>query len=142
MRIAALALVASLVPTGLLAESVVAARVIRARSIIAPADLVLVAQDLPGAVLRPQEAVGKEARKTIYAGRPILAEDIGPPAVIERNQIVVLAYSVGGLTIEAEGRALDRAAIGESLRVINAGSRAVLFGIAASDGTVRVAPGS
>lgn len=142
MRTLLLAMLATLIPTSLAAESVVAARVIRARTIISPHDLLLVERDLPGALLHPQEAEGKEARRTIYAGRPIRPEDLAPPAAIERNQVVLLAYSLGGLTIEVEGRSLDRAAIGGSLRVMNVGSRAVLTGIAASDGTVRISPGS
>ena len=142
MRALALAFLATLIPAGLAAESVVAARVIRARTVIAPEDLLLVDRDLPGALTQPQAAEGMEARKTIYAGRPVRPEDLVPPATIERNQTVVLAYTTGGLTIETEGRALGRAGVGDTLRVMNAGSRAVLNGIVAPDGTVRILPGT
>ncbi|QLQ20272.1 MAG: flagellar basal body P-ring formation protein FlgA [Exiguobacterium profundum] len=142
MRTLTLALIALLIPTGLAAESVVAARVIRARTVIAPEDLLLVDRDLPGALTLPQEAEGMEAKKTIYAYRPVRPEDLVPPAMIERNQTVVLVYTLGGLAIETEGRALDRAAVGDTLRVMNAGSRAVLTGVVAADGTVHILPGS
>lgn len=142
MRSLILALLVVLVPAGLSAESVVAARVIRARTVIAPEDLLVVDRDLPGALTQPEDAEGMEARKTIYPGRPVRPEDLAPAASIERNQTVVLAYSLGGLTIETEGRALDRAAVGETLRVMNAGSRAVLSGIVTADGTVRILPGT
>lgn len=129
-------------PAAAQAESVVAARVIRARSLIGPDDLLLVARDLPGALSRPEAAEGQEARVTIYPGRPIRAEDLGPPAAIERNQKVVLSYTTGGLRIETEGRALDRAAVGETLRAMNAGSKAVVTGVVAPDGTVHILPGT
>lgn len=137
----ALSAVLAVVSAGALqAESVVAARVIRARSIIGPEDLLLVDRNLPGALTRPEDAEGLEARATIYPGRPVRPDDLAAPTAIERNQKIVIAYSLGGLSIETEGRALDRAAVGDSLRVMNSGSRAVLTGTVAADGTVRVSP--
>jgi flagella basal body P-ring formation protein FlgA len=43
--------------------------------------------------------------------------------VIDRNEIVTLRFNAGGLLISPTGRALDRAAEGERLRVINLSSR-------------------
>jgi flagella basal body P-ring formation protein FlgA len=67
-----------------------------------------------------------------------LVGDIGPPAVIDRNQIVGLRYSANGITISTEGRALERGAIGDMIRVMNIGSRATLFGQILSDGSIEV----
>ena len=44
----------------------------------------------------------------IYAGRPVRPGDLGPPALVERNQLVPLVYQPGGLAISTEGRALGR----------------------------------
>ncbi|OWJ80678.1 MULTISPECIES: flagellar basal body P-ring formation chaperone FlgA [Haematobacter] len=135
MRLAVFLLLAAS-PAG--AEALVAAHTIRATSVIAPTDLALSAEVVPGALTDPGDAIGFEARVAIYAGRPIRPGDIAPAAVVERNQIVPLAWRKGGLLIRAEGRALGRAAPGEDVRVLNLASRTTVTGIAGPDGTVHV----
>lgn len=120
------------------AEIVVPARTIRAAQIIAETDLALVAGDLITGFDRLSDVIGQEARVALYAGRPILAGDIGPPAVVARNQIVPLLYNAKGIRISTEGRALERGAIGDRIRVMNLGSRATLFGQILSDGSIEV----
>lgn len=126
-------------PSQTQAQTLVASRTIRAQSVIALEDVALVAEETPGALAHPGEAVGQEARVVLYAGRPIRPGDIGPPAVIERNQLVALRYRAGGLAIAAEGRALGRAGVGEVLRVMNIDSRTTVSGRVAPDGSVDVA---
>lgn len=120
------------------AESLVATRTIRANSVVAPEDLVLVSAALPGALSDPGEAVGLEARVAIYAGKPIRAGDLGPPTLVERNQLVTLVFLSGGLAISTEGRALARGAEGEEIRVMNLGSRNTVMGRIGPDGAVYV----
>jgi len=88
------------------AESVVATRTIRAKTLIAPEDLTLVSAELPGALVDPALAIGQEAKVSIYAGKPVKPSDYGPPTLVQRNQLVTLIYSSGGLSIATEGRAL------------------------------------
>ncbi|MEL6958408.1 MAG: flagellar basal body P-ring formation chaperone FlgA, partial [Pseudomonadota bacterium] len=76
-----------------------------------------------GALSDPTLAVGLEARVALYAGRPIRPGDIGPPAVVERNQIIPLVFANSVITITTEGRALDRAGPGDFIRVMNLSSR-------------------
>lgn len=120
------------------AESVVPTRTIRANAIITETDVTLNAIVNPSAFSRALDVVGQEARTTLYAGRPILFDDVGPPAVIDRNQIVTLRYFGSGLMIITEGRSLQRGGIGDRIRIMNLDSRATLFGQVQSDGTVRV----
>ncbi len=120
------------------AEIVVAATTIRANSLIGPDDLKTRPGDAAGIAADSDEVVGKEARTTIYAGRPVRLGDIGPPALVDRNQIVTLAFRQGTLTIRAEGRALDRAGAGDRVRAMNLGSRNVVVGQVAPDGTIIV----
>lgn len=122
------------------ADSLVATRTIRAQSVLAPEDMTLVAAAIPGALTDPRQAVGSEARVTLYAGRPIRMGDLGPPALIDRNQIVPLAYQSGALTILAEGRALARGGEGDVIRVMNLASRTTVSGRIAADGSVMVGP--
>jgi flagella basal body P-ring formation protein FlgA len=127
-----------LLPGAALAESVVAARTIRAQTVIGPDDLTLADTALPGALTQMAEALGLEARTTIYAGRPVRAADLGLPAVVERNQIVPISFIAGGLAIHAEGRALARGGVGDVIRVMNMESRTTVSGRVTADGRVMV----
>jgi len=120
------------------AEMLVATRTIRGQTILGPGDVAVVEGELPGTLIDPAEAIGQEARVNLYANRPIAAGDVGPPAIIERNQIVTLRYDSGPLTIAADARALDRAGIGDPLRVMNLASRKTVTGYVAPDGSVVV----
>jgi flagella basal body P-ring formation protein FlgA len=120
------------------AESVTTVRAIRSHSLLAAEDLVLAEADVPGGLTSIEDAVGQEARVTLYPGRPILAAQIGEPAMVERNQLVRMTYASGALNISTEGRALDRASIGEPVRVMNLASRQVVSGAVAADGSLVV----
>lgn len=126
-----------LLPTPLLADSLVANRLIKAGQIIQDGDLARVEAQIPGALQAPDQVVGLEARVTIYPGRPLLPNSVGPPTVIARNQIVTLAFMLNGLSIMTEGRALAAGATGDTIRVINLASRNTVVGRIMPDGTVR-----
>jgi flagella basal body P-ring formation protein FlgA len=121
------------------AEALVAARTIPARTIIGPEDILLRDVNVMGGMADPLLAIGQESRVALYAGRPIRSADIGPPSVIERNQIVTLVYSRGGIVISTEGRALDRAGAGDIIRIMNLASRATVTAQIDANGTAFVA---
>ncbi len=133
-------LLLAFLPVPALAQALVATQVIPARSVVAADQVAVVQAAIDGALTDPAEAVGQEARVTIYPGRPLRAADLGSPALVERNAIVSLLYRADGLVIATEGRALDRAAEGEPLRVMNLDSRSIVTGRVAADGTVLVQP--
>jgi len=120
------------------ADMIVPARTIRPTQIITETDIVIATGDLSTGFARLSDVIGQEARVALYAGRPILFGDIGPPAVIDRNQIVPLLYNANGISISTEGRALERGAVGDRIRVMNLGSRATLFGQILNDGSIEV----
>ena len=120
------------------ADTVVAARNIRANVLVAADDLKLVASDMAGGFQSIEDVVGQETRVVLYVGRPVMVNDIGPPALVERNQIVTLAYVAGPLTILAEGRSLGRAGVGDRVRILNLSSRTTVTGSVEADGSVSV----
>lgn len=122
-------------------DSLVATRTLQAHSVLAMEDMVLVAADLPGAVTSVDLALGQETRVAIYAGRPILASALGPAALVERNQTVILLYQSAGLTISTDGRALDRGAEGERIKVMNLTSKVTVTGVVGPGGAVLVGSG-
>ena len=120
------------------ADTVVPARTIRANSIITETDVTLVSSAKAHGYGRIVDVVGQEARVVLYPGRPILLDDIGSPAIITRNQLVRVRFFGNGLSIVTEGRALERGAIGDRVRIMNLSSRATLFGQVQQDGTIQV----
>lgn len=122
------------------ADAVIAANTIPSRSILGPMDVFVANQPVAGALTDPADAVGMEARVVLYAGRPIRAGDLVPPALVDRNDIVVLVFKTGPLTIAAEGRALERGAEGARIRVMNLSSRATVSGTINAQGQVLVGP--
>jgi flagella basal body P-ring formation protein FlgA len=120
------------------AEVVVAVNTVRAKAIIMPEDLGVSSGDMAGGFENVDDVVGLEARVVLYAGRPIRTRDVGPPAIVDRNDIVTLAYSRGTLTILTEGRSLGRGAAGDTVRVLNLASHKTLSGLIRADGTIEV----
>ncbi len=110
------------------AESLVALRTLPAQTVVTEADVALVEAQIDGALTAVAPALGQEVRTTVYAGRPLGAETLGPPALVDRNQTVTLVYLAGGLTILAEGRALARGAEGEVIRAMNLSSKTTVSG--------------
>ncbi|AXT35795.1 flagella basal body P-ring formation protein FlgA [Phaeobacter sp. LSS9] len=120
------------------ADILVPVRTIRAKEIVTAEDLVLKQAEVLGAISDPSLVIGQEARVALYAGRPVRPGDVGPPAIVERNDLVTIRFKRGGLTILAEGRSLGRGADGEAIRVMNLSSRTTISGRIAADGTVEV----
>jgi len=136
IRLLALLLMAA--PAG--AETIVAARTIRAQEIIGADDLLLRDIEVAGGTADAASLVGQEARVALYAGRPVRPGDVGPPAIVERNGILPLVYERSGLRITTEGRALDRAGVGEVIRVMNLSSRTTVSARITEEGVARVHP--
>ncbi len=88
------------------AQTVVASRTIRSKSILQPSDMTLQDGDISGTFKNIDQLIGLEARVVLYQGRPIGVNDVGPAAVIERNQIVTVVFSTGALTISTEAGSL------------------------------------
>ncbi|MBI1169876.1 flagellar basal body P-ring formation protein FlgA [bacterium] len=137
-----LVLVLMLLAPPALADSMIATRTIHALSVIGPDDVAMVAADIPGAMTKLDDAIGQEAKVTLYAGRPIVEGDLGAPALVKRSQLVTLVFQADGLTIHTDGRALERGASGDLIHVMNLSSHLTVSGAVAPDGSVVVGPKS
>ncbi len=122
------------------AGGVVATRAIPGGAVIAAADVLATDDVRPGGVADVAQAIGQEARITIYPGAPVLEAHLRPPALVERNTLVEMFFESGFLSIRAGGRALDRGALGERVRVMNLESRSIVSGVVTAPGSVSVAP--
>lgn len=86
----------------------------------------------------PQEISGRMLSRPVAAGTVLSPSVLVPAHLIKRGQSVMLIGESGGFQVRAEGKALEDAAAGESLRVQNLSSRRVVQGLVHADGSVRV----
>lgn len=115
------------------ASSLVASEVIRAGDLVTPANAS--AEDLAAASDDP-ELIGREAKRTIYAGQPVTLDNTRPARLVTRNQIVTVKYIKGGLEISTTGRAMGEASLNEPVTVLNLQSRQMVQGIVQESGWV------
>lgn len=128
----------AVLPTLAIADVVVPTRTIRANAIIMPDEVGLRPINSAEGFQRVEDVIGQEARVTLYAGRPIPFDGVGPPALVTRNQIVSIQFVAAGLVISTEGRSLERGGVGDNIRIMNLDSRTTLFGQIQENGSVRV----
>lgn len=124
-----------------LAETLVATRVVRPHTVISENDFAVADQGVSGALAGSAKIAGLEARVTLYPGRPIMPEHVGPAAVVERNQPIKLIFRQGSLTISADARAMSRGGVGDVIRAMNLASRTTVSGRILPDGSVEVTSG-
>ena len=120
------------------AESLVAVRLIRPGDVIGAEDLAIGDTTFPGALADHADAVGFEARTTLFPGRPIAPGDLGPPRLVRRNELVTLIYRSASIDIRTEARSLSDGVAGDVVQVMNLESRARLSGIVSPSGHVIV----
>lgn len=88
------------------------------------------------------ETIGLAARRPLPAGQPITLTDLMHPALVRKDKTVTLVLDGPGLTLSAQGQALEDGAIGARIRVRNPSSRAVLEAIVLGPNRARVMPDS
>jgi flagellar basal body P-ring formation protein FlgA len=82
--------------------------------------------------------VGKIARRTLVAGKPIPLNAVREVDLIAQGKPVVIMFKSGGLTITGQGVTLQAGKAGDFISVRNSDSGMVVKGIVQADGTVRV----
>lgn len=124
-----------------LAEYVVTQRPLHPGQIIGPDDLRLEHGDLaalPNSTLSdPSRAIGTHVRQAIAAGQPLRQEQLRLPPAVEQGQTVRIVGSGTGFNVSAEGRAMNRAGDGESVRVRLSNGQ-VVTGTARAGGVVEM----
>lgn len=130
-----LALAVMLALPGAAGAEVLALRTLPAGTVIGAGDIDP-GEGTPPAALA--EILGQQTRTIVYAGRPVTPAQLAPPRLVERNQLVTLAYEAGALSIRAEGRAMAAGAAGEVIRVMNLASRSTVLATIRADGVLTV----
>ena len=82
------------------------------------------------------QAVGMALRHPVGPGAPIPVADLGRPFMVQKGESVQMQLDTPGISLSAQGVAMDSGANGERVRVLNVQSRAVVD--AEVSGTARV----
>lgn len=82
----------------------------------------------PGIVLKAEDLIGMTPRRVILAGQVIQTNDYESPRMVARGDIVTMAFNNNGLSLTAEGKALEHGSKGDRIRVMNTGSNRVVTG--------------
>jgi len=84
------------------------------------------------------QLIGKTARRTLIAGKPIALSALGSPVLVEQGQSVPMIFTLNNLTIRSVGIALQAASFGDIIRLRNVDSGVVVTGRVQQDGHVEI----
>lgn len=88
--------------------------------------------------LVPAQVVGMALRHPVGPGAPLLLADLARPQAVQKGESVQMQLQSPGISVSAQGVAMDSGAVGERVRVLNVSSRAVVEAEVLSSGHVRV----
>ncbi|RYE81947.1 MAG: flagellar basal body P-ring formation protein FlgA [Hyphomicrobiales bacterium] len=82
------------------------------------------------------QLVGRQLERSGRAGLMLRAGDVADPQVITRNQMVTVYLKSGPMTLTVKGQALNNAAAGQPVQVMNTASKKIVIGTALPNGGV------
>lgn len=83
-------------------------------------------------------AVGMAARTTLQPDRPLRANDLMKPELVQRNETVTLVYEVPGITLTVRGKATESGAEGDIITVLNEQTKRPVQGTVVGPGQIVV----
>ena len=102
-----------------------------------------VSQLPPGQVMDASELIGHTPRHPLRAGVALRPVDLEVPLLVHRNDAVMIVLEAPGMSLTAEGRALDNGGKGELIRVVNIQSNRMIDATVLDMGEVGIAaPGA
>ncbi|MBU1211174.1 MAG: flagellar basal body P-ring formation chaperone FlgA [Alphaproteobacteria bacterium] len=84
------------------------------------------------------QIVGKVARRTLVAGRPIPSNALQTSEAVTEGSSVTLVFDASGFTIKGLGKAIQAGSVGDTISVQNIDSGRLVRGVIQHDGTVNV----
>jgi len=96
----------------------------------------------PGHAQQLSQVIGQEIRRPMAVDQGFALIDLGAPSVVLKNALVTLLLESPGISLTVQGRALEAAARGATVPVMNLSSRNIVEGVAIAPGRVRVAMGT
>lgn len=111
-----------------------------AKKVILPDDIRIEMREVTSLSDRPitshEEILGQRTRRSIPAGRVLLASDFEPIPVIERGSSVMISVVIGAVTVTSKAVALEDGSIGEKIWVQDVTTKRRLIGTVVGKGLV------
>jgi len=85
-----------------------------------------------------EQLVGRMAKRPLKAGQILRQSDVAMSPVIRKNDLIRLVVKTGQMTLTVQGKALQDAALGQTVRVMNVNSNRQLTGTVIDAGTVAI----
>ncbi|WP_119301938.1 flagellar basal body P-ring formation chaperone FlgA [Dongia deserti] len=85
-----------------------------------------------------EQLIGRMAKRPLKAGQILRQSDVAVSPVIRKNDLIRLVVKTGQMTLSVQGKAMQDAALGQSIRVINVNSNRQLSGTVIDAGTVAI----
>lgn len=89
-------------------------------------------------IRRPETAIGKVARRTLVAGKPIPISYIREAQLVKQGKPVRIVFSEGTMVISGVAIPLQSGTAGSIISLRNIDSGTVIKGTVGEDGTVRI----
>ncbi len=87
------------------------------------------------------DVVGQTLRHDMPPGQPVTAADVMRPRLVVRNAVVRMTLEADGISLTAQGVAMEEGGLGDRIRVQKPASHAVVIGEVTGGDAVRVTPG-
>ena len=87
---------------------------------------------------RADQLVGLSPVRTVTPGRPLRADDLGAPIIVDKGALVTMSLVTERMKLVATGRAQESGALGDVIRVRNAHSKLVVEAIVTGPNRVSV----
>ncbi len=98
--------------------------------IIQPSDITIREIELNrmprGVVLKQDELVGLELLRSVRPDTPIKSDHVRVPPDTRRGQNVVISFNLPGISMQAQGKALEDGHKGQTIRVMNDASKSII----------------
>jgi flagella basal body P-ring formation protein FlgA len=89
---------------------------------------------------QPEAIIGMAARRPLREGEAASLHDVSAPMVIKKDDVIAVTFTVQGLSLTLQAKALDNAVAGQTLSVINTASKKIIQAVAVSPGQAVVGP--
>jgi flagella basal body P-ring formation protein FlgA len=89
-------------------------------------------------IVDPARLIGQAVQRSLPAGQPIRMGAVHPPILVEKGRIVTVTLETDAMVLTVQGRAMERGAEGDVIRVQNTLSNAIIEATVERDGGVVV----
>lgn len=121
---------------------VVARRSLRRGDIVSPSDLQLEplspGRSAEGLISDIESIVGKEVKTSLFKGRQVRSEDVGPPTLVRRGDLLELSVLGGGIVVRTGAKAMQEGSEGQLIQVETQEPRRRLLARVVAPGAVEI----